>query len=218
MINHEETGYLARSKDVDDLARGIQWAITLPDPDIVSSKCRSSAEKRFSLEIQAKAYLEKYKSLLTGEIRLLPTSEGQSYPKISVVTPSFNQAQYIEKTIQSVIQQDYPNFEHIVIDGGSTDGTIEILKKYAHLKWISEKDRGQSDALNKGLKSADGEIIAWIDSDDWYEQDTFSAVARFFLGNQDKNVVMGDCNLVDEHGNIFDHVINVERGFEELTH
>lgn len=137
-------------------------------------------------------------------------------PKISVITPSFNQAGFIEQTIRSVQNQDYPNFEHIIIDGGSTDGTIEILKKYSHLKWISEKDKGQSDALNKGFKKATGDIIAWVNSDDWYEPGTFYSAVRFFQENPDKNIVMGNCNLVDENGNIFDRVINYERGFEEL--
>jgi len=136
--------------------------------------------------------------------------------KISVITPSFNQSKYIEQTIQSVLDQNYPNFEHIIIDGGSTDGTIEILKKYSHLKWVSEKDKGQSDALNKGFEKATGDIIAWINSDDWYEPNTFFSISKFFNENQYKNVVMGDCNLVDENGKIFDRVINYERGLEEL--
>lgn len=136
--------------------------------------------------------------------------------KFSVITPSYNQGKFIEQTIQSVINQNYANYEHIILDGGSSDETIEILKKYPHLMWISEKDRGQSDALNKGFELATGEIIAWINSDDWYEPNAFSAVAKFFEENQDKNVVMGNCNLVDVNGNIFDRVINAERGFEEL--
>ncbi len=140
----------------------------------------------------------------------------KSFLQISVVTPSYNQGKFIEQTIQSVLDQNYPNFEHIIIDGGSTDETIEILKKYPHLKWISEKDNGQADALNKGFKKATGEIIAWINSDDWYEPNTFNAVSKFFEENQDKNVVMGNCNLVDKDGKIFDRVINFERGFNEL--
>jgi glycosyltransferase involved in cell wall biosynthesis/ADP-heptose:LPS heptosyltransferase/ubiquinone/menaquinone biosynthesis C-methylase UbiE len=138
-------------------------------------------------------------------------------PAISVITPSFNQGKFIEQTIQSVLNQNYPNFEHIIIDGGSSDGTIEILKKYPHLKWVSEKDNGQSDALNKGFGLAAGDIIAWINSDDWYEPNTFITVAKFFKENQYKNIVMGDCNLVDENGKIFNHIINAERGFEELN-
>ena len=117
--------------------------------------------------------------------------------KFSVITPSFNNAQYIEQTIKSVLEQNYPNFEHIVIDGGSTDGTVEILKKHSHLKWVSEKDEGQADALNKGFRMATGDIIAWINSDDWYEPNIFGNIAEWFERNPDKNIVMGDCNLID---------------------
>ena len=86
--------------------------------------------------------------------------------KISIVTCSYNQAEFIRQNIESVLNQNYPNFEHLIIDGGSTDGTIEILKEYPHLNWVSEPDRGQSDALNKGFRKASGDIIAWINSDD----------------------------------------------------
>ena len=100
--------------------------------------------------------------------------------KITILTPSFNQGAYIEKTINSVLNQNIDNIEHIVIDGGSTDGTIEILRKYSHLKWVSEPDKGQSDALNKGLAMATGDIIGWINSDDFYEENIFSDVASHF--------------------------------------
>ncbi|MEG8988161.1 glycosyltransferase family 2 protein [Ignavibacteria bacterium 4148-Me] len=121
------------------------------------------------------------------------------YPKISIVTPSFNSAKYIEDCIQSVLNQNYPNFEHIIIDGGSTDGTIEILKKYPHLIWISEPDEGQSDALNKGFKMASGDIIGWLNSDDVYLQETFNKVINE-LNNSDvdgvySNIYFGDKNL-----------------------
>ena len=100
--------------------------------------------------------------------------------KITILTPSYNQAAYIERTIQSVQAQDYSNVEHIVIDGGSSDGTIEILRRYGHLIWISEKDRGQADALNKGLALATGDIIGWINSDDYYEDNIFKALVAHF--------------------------------------
>lgn len=139
-----------------------------------------------------------------------------NWPKISVITPSFNQGKYIEQTIQSVLEQNYPNFEHIIMDGGSGDKSVEILKNYPHLIWKSEKDKGQADAVNKALKIADGEIIAWINSDDWYAAEAFFRIAKFFLENPEKNIVMGDCHLVNEQNQIFDTVVNHERGFDEL--
>lgn len=113
-------------------------------------------------------------------------------PKISVITPSFNQGEYIEKTILSVLDQNYENYEHIVVDGGSTDGTVDILKRYPHIIWISEKDKGQADALNKGLKLASGEIVGWINSDDYYERDIFNTVLNCF---QDTNTLWAIGNL-----------------------
>ena len=107
------------------------------------------------------------------------------YPLISIITPSFNQGKFIEQTILSVLNQHYPNFEHIIIDGGSTDGSIEILKKYPHLIWKSEKDRGQSEALNKGFEVAKGEIIGWLNSDDVYLDDTLFKVTGYL---KDKNI------------------------------
>jgi glycosyltransferase involved in cell wall biosynthesis len=103
-----------------------------------------------------------------------------SHQLISILTPSFNQGAYLERNILSVLNQNYPSFEHIVIDGGSTDNSLDILKKYPHLKWVSEKDKGQADALNKGLEMATGEIIGWINSDDFYEANIFNAVAKEF--------------------------------------
>jgi glycosyltransferase involved in cell wall biosynthesis len=106
--------------------------------------------------------------------------------KFSILTPSYNQGIYIEENILSVLAQNYPDFEHIIIDGGSTDTTLEIVKKYPHLIWISEKDNGQSDALKKGLKIATGDILGWINSDDYYLPDTFNDVSfRFNKKNVD---------------------------------
>lgn len=108
-----------------------------------------------------------------------------NYPKISIVTPSFNQGKYLEQTILSVIGQNYPNLEYIIIDGGSTDGSVEIIKKYEKYLtyWVSEKDEGQSDAINKGLKRTTGDIFNWINSDDYYEKDIFFHLAEIFSDN-----------------------------------
>lgn len=120
--------------------------------------------------------------------------------KISVITPSFNQEKYIERTIKSVLGQDYPAIEYIIIDGGSTDGTLEILKKYdRQIKWISEKDKGQSDALNKGIKMSTGEIIGYLNADDTYEIGALRRIADVFVSNPSIMWLTGRCRIVDEN-------------------
>lgn len=121
--------------------------------------------------------------------------------KVSIITPSYNQACYIEDAIQSVLQQRYKNLEHIIVDGGSTDETIEILKKYPHLKWVSEKDRGQSHAINKGFNMATGEIVAWLNSDDYYEKDMFKEVVTYFNAHKKCQFLYGDITYVNENRN-----------------
>jgi Glycosyltransferases involved in cell wall biogenesis len=100
--------------------------------------------------------------------------------KISIITPSFNQGHFIEKAILSVLSQNYDYFEHIIIDGGSTDNTIDIIKKYPHLIWISEPDGGQSDAINKGFKIAKGDIIGWLNTDEYYQPEAFKIIINKF--------------------------------------
>ena len=116
--------------------------------------------------------------------------------KISIITPSFNQGLYLEQTILSVLNQNYPNLEYIIIDGGSSDNSIEIIKKYEqHLTyWISEKDKGQSDAINKGLKKITGDIFNWLNSDDYYEPNTLQKVAHAF-SSPEINIVSGTGRL-----------------------
>jgi glycosyltransferase involved in cell wall biosynthesis len=115
-----------------------------------------------------------------------------SLPRISVVTPSYNQGQYLEETVKSVVAQDYPELEYIIIDGGSLDGTLDVIKKYEqHLAyWTSEADGGQSDAINKGLRRATGEIVTWLGSDDLFLPDALHSVARHF----------GECDAALIHG------------------
>ena len=128
------------------------------------------------------------------------------WPKVSIVMPSFNHCRYIEKSILSVLNQGYPNLQFIIIDGGSTDGTIEIIKKYSKYiyYWSSEKDLGQSDALNKGFSKANGQIYGWLNSDDLYMPQTFFHTIKTFLNNNNKYVVFGDWLTVDEYDNVID--------------
>lgn len=136
----------------------------------------------------------------SGKVEPSNYLEGIQYPKISIITPSFNQGQYIEETILSVINQNYPNLEYIIIDGGSTDNTVEIIKKYEkHLAyWVSEKDNGQSDAINKGILRATGEIFNWLNSDDYYNPLALHHVAESFLSGAD--VVCGKINFLHIDG------------------
>ena len=122
----------------------------------------------------------------------------EKHERFTIITPSYNQADYIEQTIRSVLEQDCPNVEHIVVDGGSSDGTVEILERYSHIIWISEKDRGQADALNKGLALATGSIIGWINSDDYYQENIFTSVAKNFVNPTTQWVIGNLANQFDD--------------------
>ena len=127
-------------------------------------------------------------------------------PKITIITPSYNQGQYLEQTIDSVLSQNYPNLEYIVIDGGSQDNSVEIIRKYEKYLtfWVSEKDKGQSDAINKGLKRATGEVINWLNSDDYYEKNTLQIVGETFQ-NPQTNVLCGRSRIFYDGSNKTSH-------------
>jgi glycosyltransferase involved in cell wall biosynthesis len=129
--------------------------------------------------------------------------DGSSWPRITIVTPSYNQGKYIEETIRSVLLQQYPNLEYIIIDGGSSDESIEIIKKYS--KWItywkSEPDKGQSDAINKGMKIGTGSIAGWINSDDMLYKDALNSFANS-IEYSDNYIYIGDCYRHDVAGNV----------------
>jgi glycosyltransferase involved in cell wall biosynthesis len=125
----------------------------------------------------------------------------QTYPKISIVTPCFNSERYLEETIQSVLHQNYPNLEYIVIDGGSTDNSIEIIKKYKNklTYWVSEKDNGMYDALQKGFTKSSGEIMAWINADDLYHKNSFFIISELFGNFPQINWLVGAETSFDEN-------------------
>lgn len=119
--------------------------------------------------------------------------------KISIITPSFNQSEYIDRTIKSVLDQDYLNLEYIIMDGGSNDGTIDVIKKYEPRLafWKSEKDRGQVNAINNGLNQSTGEIVGWLNSDDVYKEGTLSLIADYFEFNPEVDIVYGNSDIID---------------------
>ncbi|MFD2515633.1 glycosyltransferase family 2 protein [Pontibacter locisalis] len=116
--------------------------------------------------------------------------------KISILTICYNSEAYIERAIKSVLKQNYTNWEHIVVDGGSTDGTVAILNKYSHLKWISEPDRGQSDAMNKAFALATGDVISYLNSDDYYSINAFEEVIKLFSKPDSPDVVCGKLKIL----------------------
>jgi len=123
-------------------------------------------------------------------------------PLVSIITPSFNQAAYLEQTMRSVLDQDHPDIEYIVMDGGSTDGSVDIIKKYSSRLafWASERDRGQAEAINKGMARAHGTIMAWLNSDDYYLPGAISAAAKVFEQNPEVALIYGDMLAVDRDG------------------
>jgi|SRR5581483_4479300 len=121
--------------------------------------------------------------------------------KFSIIIPSFNQGKFIKQTIESIISQRYPNLEIFVVDGGSSDDTVKILKSFGRkIKWISEKDKGQTHAINKGLKEVSGDIIAYLNSDDYYLPDTLKIVSEYFTNNPQCYWLSGDYIIVNEKG------------------
>ena len=125
-------------------------------------------------------------------------------PLVSILTPSYNQGRFLEQTIQSVLSQDFPDMEYIIVDGGSTDDSVEIIKRYANRLawWVSETDQGQTDAINKGFAHASGEIFAWLNSDDTYQPGAITQAVESLLAHPEASLVYGDANLIDEHGRL----------------
>lgn len=137
-----------------------------------------------------------------------PHASLPAQPLVSVVTPSYNQAAFLEETIRSVVNQDYPNLEYLIVDGASTDGSREIIERAAKTFpqrltwWVSEPDRGQTDAINKGFAHAGGDILAWLNSDDTYLPGAISEAVAFLQENPAIGMVYGDANLIDENGQV----------------
>lgn len=141
----------------------------------------------------------------------------QSWPRISIVTPSYNQGNFIEQTIRSVLLQNYPNLEYIIIDGGSTDETVDVIKRYGKWinYWVSEPDKGQSHALQKGFNKATGEILAWMNSDDFYEKDALLKVGRAYM-QQPFSFYCGSCKMINENDALIQQLYTPKVSFATL--
>jgi len=140
-------------------------------------------------------------------------------PLVSIITPSFNQATYLEATIKSVLEQSYPHIEYIIMDGGSTDGSVDVIKKYEGriAAWVSEQDKGQTDAINKGFNRAKGDILAWINSDDTYANPNAVADAvNFLVAHPEVAMVYADCNFIDEQGKIIGKFASRQTDYAKL--
>lgn len=139
-------------------------------------------------------------------------------PLVSIVTPSFNQAHYLESTILSVLEQDYPNIEYIIVDGGSSDGSLEIIRRYANRLawWVSEKDNGQTDAINKGFNRMKGDILAWLNSDDTYEKNAVREAVSYLQEQPEVGLVYGGANFIDENGRIIGHFPAAQTNYRRL--
>jgi glycosyltransferase involved in cell wall biosynthesis len=128
--------------------------------------------------------------------------DGAPWPRVCVVTPSYNQGQFLEETIRSVLLQGYPNLEYIIIDGGSTDQSVGVIRKYESwlVYWVSETDEGQSDGINKGFARSSGELLGWLNSDDRLRPAGLQILGRFLQEQPDVGIVYGDCGLIDGQG------------------
>jgi glycosyltransferase involved in cell wall biosynthesis len=134
-------------------------------------------------------------------------------PSISVITACLNARRTIEETIESVASQGYPSIEHIVVDGGSTDGTVDVLARHDHLRWLSEPDQGRVDAVNKGVAMATGDVIAWLNADDRYQPGALLAVGEAFAANPSARWVTGYCDIVDGEGNEIRRAVTAYKSF-----
>jgi glycosyltransferase involved in cell wall biosynthesis len=180
------------------------------DPALLAAKAESckrrAAELTYKLaEKNAEAFTRFVTAASTHAAP--PSCDLANDPLISVVVPSYNQGPYIEETIRSILEQDYPNIEVIVCDGGSNDSTVDVLKKFGNaIRWVSEKDKGQTHAINKGILASHGRIVAYLNSDDVYRPGALRTIADYFFANPDAKIIVGNCDYIDQHSKTIGHI------------
>lgn len=173
--------------------------------------------KKYSWKKCAEGTVDYLKKILSENAKKTVDRYGD-LPLVSIVTPSYNQGEFIQATIESVLNQDYPNIEYLVMDGGSTDNTVEILKSYGErIQWISEKDKGQADAVNKGIRRAKGRIIGWLNSDDTYLEGAVSKMVAYLKEHPNTDMVYGEGYYTDKSGNITTRYLTEKYSRERLA-
>lgn len=213
-----DAALLFDENDPEDIAEKIYELYENKD---LSNTLIENGKKRcdlFSWENCSQKTIEILKQLYVPIVRKSMFSSTK-YPLVSIITPSYNQSEFIKETIESVLTQDYPNIEYIIIDGGSTDNTIDILKSYgSKITWVSEKDEGQADAVNKGILRAHGEIIGWLNSDDTYCKGAISKIVDFFYNHPKVDMVYGEGYYIDRESNITERYPTAIFDYNELAY
>ncbi|MDB4901708.1 MAG: glycosyltransferase [Mucilaginibacter sp.] len=195
MVQHEYNGYLAKYRSAESFADGMEWIIKHPEKEKLHQQARQTVMDNFAESIIADKHIKLYKDLLK-----LPHQLAGAGGLLSVITVVYNNVRDIERTMLSVLNQTYSNIEYIIVDGSSTDGTLEIIKRYESriTKLISEKDDGIYDAMNKGLTAATGDYVLFMNSaDEFYEPDT---VAKVFSAANDADIYYGETEMIDDKG------------------
>ena len=203
LIEHKKTGYLAPARDVAALAEGIHWCLFHPDAAGMGARSREKALALYSLETQAASYGALYRELLAPQpATKVPTAQHPSVPRISLVIPSYNYGRYLEACLDSILSQNYPNLELIVMDGGSTDNSPAIIQSYRkHLSYSqSRPDAGQYSAIEEGLQRSSGEIMGWLNADDMFHPGAFEVAAGIFSESSEVEWLTGRPNSFDEQG------------------
>ena len=211
LVEHQKTGFLAPARDVAALAQGIDWCLFHPDAAGMGARGREKALANYSLEAQAASYTDLYRELLAPQTEerhcLAHRKRGffdsaPKLPRISLVIPSYNYAQYLEACLDSILSQGYPNLELLVMDGGSTDGSAAIIERYRkHLSYSrSHPDGGQYSAIAEGFGRCSGEIMGWLNADDMFHAGGFAAVSEIFSHDPGVEWLTGRPNSFDEKG------------------